>query len=746
VAMFFGEYEMLANSGLFDAKYYVKNNPDIAALNVDPLMHYIEYGCRERRNPSDRFDTAHYLSQCLALGGAPVNPLFHYVTEGIKKGLTPRANGRSAAKPRRAGLKGREVSDSTGSNIDGARQSVAAEPASVSSRAYGATGMPIVEKNTPATVLEPSVAGGSFTGYIDSFGYSSAAGGWIYNGWIPRPLRTDLTEPVDLIATHESRENRGKAILTFYEREDLDHKAIGVIACVLTSTLVSGALQTVTFELDRVRYTALTGSSTERLLDQALMERVRSNLISRGFANRYRAQLLSLTTRRGYAGHDTLADLSEPVHLEIDDAIACPPDCALLKGWLLAAPGVVRRLRVRSGSLAGELNLTKAIPVARADVVSTVGQGLGLTELHCGFVAYVSGAISPGEPVYIEVELESDEVGFKNVRVSKRSGIEAIRRILEGLDIRFEQTAPHFDQVLGPAIQSINTVRLKEPVGVTSFDLGRLPEKPHGSLIIPLYGRVDFVEYQMAFFSRDRDLARHEIIYVLDDPSKRRDFEVLAQSVFERFRVPFRMLLLSRNLGFAPANNQGLKLARGQYVCFLNSDAFPIMDGWLSRLTRQLADNPGIGLLGAQLRFEDGSIQHEGCFYRPIREFGGWAFVEHFNKGRRPTQTAGLRYCDAITGACMVLERSLALELGGFDESYIIGDFEDSDLCLRVRKLGKRCAVDQGVHLYHLERKSQAAPSQNWRMNLTLFNAWLHERRWSGTLGELMAAPRAEGG
>src|ERR1700722_11169799 len=99
--MFFGEYELLANSGLFDAKYYVKNNPDIAALNVDPLMHYIEYGCRERRNPSDRFDTAHYLSQCLALGGAPVNPLFHYVTEGIKKGLTPRTNGRSAAKTSR---------------------------------------------------------------------------------------------------------------------------------------------------------------------------------------------------------------------------------------------------------------------------------------------------------------------------------------------------------------------------------------------------------------------------------------------------------------------------------------------------------------------------------------------------------------------------------------------------------------------------------------------------------------------
>jgi GT2 family glycosyltransferase len=269
---------------------------------------------------------------------------------------------------------------------------------------------------------------------------------------------------------------------------------------------------------------------------------------------------------------------------------------------------------------------------------------------------------------------------------------------------------------------------------------------PEASLIIPLYGRIDFFEYQMAFFSRDSDVTRHEIIYVLDDPSKRREMEVLAQSVFERFRVPFRLLLLARNLGFAPANNQGLKVARGRYVCFLNSDAFPITDGWVRRLARRLTDNADVGVLGAQLRFEDGSIQHEGCYFRPIREFGNWAFVEHFNKGRRPAQTEGLRYCDAVTGACMVLERSLALELGGFDESYIIGDFEDSDLCLRLRQLNRRCAVDQGVQLYHLERKSQAAPNQSWRMNLTLFNAWVHERRWSATLAELMASAQARAG
>jgi GT2 family glycosyltransferase len=70
------------------------------------------------------------------------------------------------------------------------------------------------------------------------------------------------------------------------------------------------------------------------------------------------------------------------------------------------------------------------------------------------------------------------------------------------------------------------------------------------------------------------------------------------------------------------------------------------------------------------------------------------------------------------------------MQLKGFDESYVVGDFEDSDLCLRVKREGKLCAVDHDVHLYHLERKSQENASESWRRNLTLYNAWVHQRRW----------------
>jgi ADP-heptose:LPS heptosyltransferase/GT2 family glycosyltransferase len=85
----FRAYELLASSELFDAEYYVRNNPDIAALNVDPVLHYLESGAKRVLNPSAHFDSAYYLEQCLRNGEVTSNPLLHYITVGASRGLKP---------------------------------------------------------------------------------------------------------------------------------------------------------------------------------------------------------------------------------------------------------------------------------------------------------------------------------------------------------------------------------------------------------------------------------------------------------------------------------------------------------------------------------------------------------------------------------------------------------------------------------------------------------------------------------
>jgi ADP-heptose:LPS heptosyltransferase/GT2 family glycosyltransferase len=85
--MFFKDYDLLAQSGLFDAKFYKESYPDVSATNADPLAHYLEFGASEGRNPRPDFDARYYLEQCQRFGESPANPLVHFITTGAKRGL-----------------------------------------------------------------------------------------------------------------------------------------------------------------------------------------------------------------------------------------------------------------------------------------------------------------------------------------------------------------------------------------------------------------------------------------------------------------------------------------------------------------------------------------------------------------------------------------------------------------------------------------------------------------------------------
>jgi GT2 family glycosyltransferase len=482
--------------------------------------------------------------------------------------------------------------------------------------------------------------------------------------------------------------------------------------------------------IDGMAYAAGVGEASKRLssptLEDAMAQIVSARLQPAGGQRTFARSFAGV-----YRGQDTLPVLSDCVRLDIDVAIVCPPDGLLLIGWRLVVPDAVSRLRVRCGPMGGELLFENCMPMTRADVIASgMGAELGLDDPQCGFMAYIPRCYAPNEPMYIEVHTRDGRVAFRNVRRSNLGGLAAVKRVLGDADVRFDELDNAFDKVLGPAVAALDAERLARPVASRTIDFGDQPRNPVCSVIVPLYGRIDFLDYQMALFSERGGASDVEYIYVLDDPPKRRELENLAQAVFARFEVPFRLVILPRNLGFAPANNHGLRVARGEFICFLNSDAFPGDVDWIDRLIADLIADPEIGVIGPRLLFEDGSIQHEGCFYRPLKEFGGWMYVDHDNRGRRPGPESGVWFPPAITGACMVMRRDLAEALHGFDEGFIIGDFEDSDLCRKVVQRGLKCAVDRDIVLYHLERQSQSAARERWRQNLTLYNAWVHQRRW----------------
>src|SRR5438045_5995341 len=91
----FSDYEAIRKSGLFDPEHYATAYPDVAERNVDPLVHYLEEGAREGRDPHPDFDTAFYLEQCRARGEEPANPLLHYLLIGAARGFQIKRDGKT---------------------------------------------------------------------------------------------------------------------------------------------------------------------------------------------------------------------------------------------------------------------------------------------------------------------------------------------------------------------------------------------------------------------------------------------------------------------------------------------------------------------------------------------------------------------------------------------------------------------------------------------------------------------------
>ena len=136
--------------------------------------------------------------------------------------------------------------------------------------------------------------------------------------------------------------------------------------------------------------------------------------------------------------------------------------------------------------------------------------------------------------------------------------------------------------------------------------------------------------------------------------------------------------------------------------------------------------------------FADGSIQHAGMEFMRRDELGIWV-NHHPMMGIDPRldPNQGLALMPSITGACLAMRRSDFDRLGGWDTGYLIGDFEDSDLCLKLRSDGLKVAYLPSVQLTHLERQSFKLLGQDeFRTRVVIFNAVRHQTRWQHVIGE----------
>jgi GT2 family glycosyltransferase len=158
-----------------------------------------------------------------------------------------------------------------------------------------------------------------------------------------------------------------------------------------------------------------------------------------------------------------------------------------------------------------------------------------------------------------------------------------------------------------------------------------------------------------------------------------------------------RVLLNGRNAGFAPACNQGLGLAGGEYLVLLNNDAM-VPPGWLSGLLAHLR-NPGVGLVGPVTN-RIGNEAEVPTDYRTWGEFV--AFARH-RAEQHPGEWLEVR---APAMFCLAMRRQTYLRIGPLDERYEVGLLEDDDYADRARAAGYQLRCVEHVAVHHFGEAS----------------------------------------
>lgn len=241
------------------------------------------------------------------------------------------------------------------------------------------------------------------------------------------------------------------------------------------------------------------------------------------------------------------------------------------------------------------------------------------------------------------------------------------------------------------------------------------------SIIIPSRDRVELIERCLtSIFERTR-YPDFEVVLV-DTGSE----ESVTWDLYARFeaRPGFQVVKFEDPFNFSAACNLGARQARGELLLFLNNDTEVVHDDWLERLA-QWFELEGVGAVGAKLLYPDRRIQHAGV----VVGLGGMASHLFQNEYEPVASMFGsdtwYRNLSAVTAACMMIDRAAFESVGGFDEGFQL-NYSDVDLCLKLRREGRRIVYTPDARLFHAESRTHGRriPRADFERGAERWRAW----------------------
>ena len=234
----------------------------------------------------------------------------------------------------------------------------------------------------------------------------------------------------------------------------------------------------------------------------------------------------------------------------------------------------------------------------------------------------------------------------------------------------------------------------------------RFRENPAVSIIIPYKDNVALLEHCVESILTRTDYQNYEIILVDNGSEDEATLRYSQDLVATRLNV--HLLRLEMDFNFSALNNAAVAQSKSEFVLFLNNDTQVINRDWLTAMVREL-QRAEVGVVGAKLLYEDGTVQHAGVIYG-LGHVAGHSFrtLEDTDSGHMNRANLTQEYL-AVTGACLMTKRALFNRIGGFDAEHLKIAYNDVDYCLSVHQLGYKVIYTPHARLFHYESKSRAS-------------------------------------
>lgn len=215
--------------------------------------------------------------------------------------------------------------------------------------------------------------------------------------------------------------------------------------------------------------------------------------------------------------------------------------------------------------------------------------------------------------------------------------------------------------------------------------------RPRVSIIILCHNDASYLERCEKSIRRWTKIS-YELI-LIDNASPDGAVEVFSK-IMRSSPAPVKIVKNKSNRFFSGGNNQGMRIARGEYLLLLNADTV-VTPGWLESMVAAAEGDPSIGLVAPYTNQAAGFQVLWPPGYRSLAELPAWA--RRFSRKHR----GRIRFVSWVTAFCLLIPRHVYQAIGGLDESFGPGGFEDYDYCNRAHSAGFRIVISEGSYVHH---------------------------------------------